>query len=98
MRNQLEKLIELTAEQHVTIQILPFTAGAHPGLEGSFTLLTMPGIPHDIGHAEGQMGVVYLESQDDVRRCTMRFAAVSALALSPAGSLTWMESMLGEYQ
>lgn len=70
MRNQLERLVELTAEPQVTIQVLPLAVGAHPGLEGSFTLLTLPGLPHDVGHVEGQMGVVYLESQDDVRRCT----------------------------
>ena len=98
MRNQLERLIEAATESHVSIQVLPFAAGAHPGLEGSFTLLTLPGIPHDIGHVEGQMGAVYLESQDDVRRCTMRFAAVGALALSPTDSRRWIEEKLIEYQ
>ena len=98
MRNQFERLIELTDEQHMTIQVLPFSAGAHAGLEGSFALLTLPGIAHDIGYVGGQMGVVYLESQDDIRRCTMRFSAVSTVALNPTDSRRWLEEKLSVYR
>nr|MDT0656534.1 DUF5753 domain-containing protein [Micromonospora sp. DSM 115978] len=98
MRNQLERLIELIAEPNVTLQVLPPEVGPHPGLEGAFALLTLPGLGSDVGYVEGQMGAVYLESQDDVRRCTMRFAAVSALALSQTDSLKSIEALLAEYQ
>lgn len=98
MRNQLERLIEVTDEQHLTIQVLPFAAGGHAGLEGQFKLLTLPGIEHDIGYVEGQMGGVYLESQDDIRRCTMRFSAVSTMALNPADTRRWLEAKLSEYR
>jgi hypothetical protein len=98
MRNQFEQLIELTDAQHLTIQVLPFAVGAHAGLEGSFKLLTLPGIEHDIGYVEGQMGGVYLESQDDIRRCTLRFSAVSTMALNPADSRRWLEEKLSEYR
>lgn len=98
MRNQLEHLAELTAEPNVSIQVVPLAAGAHAGMEGAFSLLTLPGLANDVGYVEGQMGAVYLESLDDVRRCTMRFAAVSALALSTADSLKLIESVLDEYR
>lgn len=98
MRGQLERLIDLAAEPHIAIQVLPLTAGAHPGMEGSFTLLTLAELDSDVGYVEGQMGAVYLESKDDVRQCTMRFAAVSALALSPADSRKLLTERLAEYQ
>lgn len=39
MNAQLSRLIELSALPNVTLQILPFSAGAHPGHNGSFTAL-----------------------------------------------------------
>ncbi|MFE0175012.1 helix-turn-helix domain-containing protein [Streptomyces sp. NPDC059002] len=38
MRAQLERLAELAALPRFTIQILPFSVGAHPGIQGPFTL------------------------------------------------------------
>ncbi len=39
MRNQLLHLVELASRPEITIEVIPFTAGAHPGLRGPFTLL-----------------------------------------------------------
>ncbi|WTP57482.1 helix-turn-helix transcriptional regulator [Streptomyces phaeochromogenes] len=38
MRAQLERLAELAAEPHITIQVLPFSIGTHPAMQGPFTL------------------------------------------------------------
>ncbi|WP_131770579.1 helix-turn-helix domain-containing protein [Candidatus Protofrankia californiensis] len=96
-RGQLERLLETREQPNITIQILPLAAGPHPGMEGAFTILTLPNLAHDIGYVEGQVGCVYLESQDDVRRCTMRFAALSTVALSPGESIKLISTILGEY-
>jgi len=39
MRRQLERLLELQELAHVTIQVVPFSAGAHVGMNGPFLLL-----------------------------------------------------------
>jgi len=39
MRRQLERLRALADEPHVSVQVIPFRAGAHPGMRGPFTLL-----------------------------------------------------------
>jgi transcriptional regulator with XRE-family HTH domain len=39
MREQLHHLVELSRLPHVTVQVLPFEAGAHPGLSGQFAVL-----------------------------------------------------------
>ena len=39
MREQLESLVERAAQPNVDLQLLPFTAGAHPALNSTFTIL-----------------------------------------------------------
>ncbi|MGH3832361.1 MAG: Scr1 family TA system antitoxin-like transcriptional regulator [Pseudonocardiaceae bacterium] len=79
-------------------QVLPFAAGAHPGMEGAFAIVTLPGLAHDVGYVEGPAGSIYLEEQDHVRRCTMRFAVLSSLALSAAESADLISITLARYQ
>src|SRR5437773_4726761 len=42
MRGQLERLIEAAKLPNVTLQVLPFGAGAHPAMVGSFSVLRFP--------------------------------------------------------
>ncbi|MGH3903750.1 MAG: helix-turn-helix domain-containing protein [Pseudonocardiaceae bacterium] len=98
MRSQLERLLELTSQPNITIQVLPFSAGPHPGMEGALTLLTLPDLAHDVVYVEGPPGAIYLEEQDYVRRCTMHFAVLSSLALSPAESTDLISTTLAQYQ
>ena len=97
-RGQLERLVETTGEPNLTVQVLPFAAGPHPGMEGAFTILTLSELAFDVGYVEGPAGSIYLESQNDVRRCTMRFAVLSSLALSPSASIELISTTLAELQ
>jgi transcriptional regulator with XRE-family HTH domain len=42
MREQLEHLIALTKRPSIEVQVLPLSAGAHTGTEGTFTILSAP--------------------------------------------------------
>lgn len=42
MRQQVRHLVALAARPHVRLAVLPFTAGVHPGLYGSFALFKFP--------------------------------------------------------
>ncbi len=95
-RSQLERLVELAGQPNITIQVLPFAAGPHAGLEGAFTLLTVPQLASDVAYVEGPAGGVILESRDDVRRCTMRFAVLGSMALSPSATRDLIGTTLGE--
>ncbi|OEU87644.1 XRE family transcriptional regulator [Streptomyces abyssalis] len=46
MRTQLAHLLSCREATSVNVQVLPFAAGAHHGLTGSFTLLTFEDAPH----------------------------------------------------
>ncbi|MGH3827068.1 MAG: DUF5753 domain-containing protein, partial [Pseudonocardiaceae bacterium] len=98
MRGQLEQLLELSGRPNISIQVLPFAAGAHPGMEGAFAIVTLPDLAHDVGYVEGPAGSIYLEEQDDVRNCIMHFAVLSSLALSAAESAELISTTLERYQ
>src|SRR5436190_16755967 len=42
MRDQLKRLVEAAELPNVTLQILPFAAGAHAGMDGTFAILDFP--------------------------------------------------------
>jgi transcriptional regulator with XRE-family HTH domain len=72
----------------LTLQVLPFSAGAHVGVgSGSLAILRFPDAPSlGVVYLEALSGGVYLESQSDVARYIRAFALLRAAALSPADS------------
>ncbi|MGH3873255.1 MAG: Scr1 family TA system antitoxin-like transcriptional regulator [Pseudonocardiaceae bacterium] len=46
------------------LRVLPHDVGGSPGLEGPFTLLTLPAPIPDIGHTEYPAGTLYIEDRD----------------------------------
>ena len=39
MRAQLGRLVEASKQPNVTLQVLPFSVGAHAGMDGAFMIL-----------------------------------------------------------
>ena len=56
MRRQLRRLIEIARQPNITIEIVPFSAGVHPGMKGPFTVLEFPGDDEDILYLENARG------------------------------------------
>ncbi|MFE1434825.1 helix-turn-helix domain-containing protein [Streptomyces griseoaurantiacus] len=67
MRAQIDKLIELGELSNVTLQVIPFASGPHPGTYGPFVLFrfAMPELP-DMVYSEYLTGAVYLDSRSEV--------------------------------
>src|SRR5262249_13326062 len=67
MRRQLEHLIEIAELPHVTIEILPFSAGGHAAAGGPVTILRFPEdeIP-DLVYLEQLTSAVYANKTTDV--------------------------------
>lgn len=67
MRAQIDRLAEAAALPHITVQIVPFSAGPHPGMFGPFQLFRFryPELP-DIVYSEALTGAAYLDERDDV--------------------------------
>jgi transcriptional regulator with XRE-family HTH domain len=72
----------------VTLQVLPFSAGAHVGAgSGSLAILRFPDAPSlGVVYLEALSGGVYLESQSDVARYLAAFGLLRAAALNPGDS------------
>lgn len=84
MRQQFAHLVQAGEQPNVTIQLLPFSAGAHPGLYGPFVLLTFPQPTAPLVWLENPNNSVYLESESDIQNYTDIFDQLRASALSPA--------------
>ena len=84
MRDQLKKLVELASLPHVTLQVVPFSAGAHAGMEAPFLILGFPEqADPDVVYVENSTSGVYLEQPEDVHRYTLMFDHLRAAALKP---------------
>ncbi len=71
MRGQLERLILVAKEPHITLQVMPFRAGGHAAESGPFTLMRFPefDLP-DVVYIEQLTSAVYLDKREDVERYT----------------------------
>ncbi|MEV0618609.1 helix-turn-helix transcriptional regulator [Nonomuraea sp. NPDC050404] len=81
--DQLAHLLACVEEPNITLQVIPYDAGAHPGMPGSFCILQYePGNP-DLIYAEGIATDMFLEEESDIVRYTMAFEHLRAIAASP---------------
>jgi transcriptional regulator with XRE-family HTH domain len=83
MHEQIEELIRRAAQANVTIQMIPFDAGAHPALNSTFEILHFEQAAPDVVYVEGLLGQHYLESPRDLTRYRRVFDHLRAIALAP---------------
>lgn len=95
MRAQLGKLLEVTKLSNITIQVIPFTVGAHPGVESNFSILELPPPSPGVVFVEGLVGSIYLEKPDDLDRYHKIFARLKEIALSPQDSFDLIARLRG---
>ncbi|MFK0104119.1 helix-turn-helix domain-containing protein [Streptomyces sp. NPDC091217] len=67
MRAQIERLLEVMELDHVSVDVVPFTAGAHVGACAPFTYFRFeePELP-DVVYSEILSGAMYLDQRSDV--------------------------------
>lgn len=95
MREQIEHLVDIARRPFVTLQLLPFDTGPHPGMKSSFSLLTLPEEPNpNFVYLEHDGGAVYLERPVDLRRYTSAFDTLTRLALPPDDTEALLISMV----
>jgi transcriptional regulator with XRE-family HTH domain len=98
MRRQLRRLLEVSEQPAITLQVLPFSVGAHRGVDGSFTILEFPaGLDDPLAYSEGMTGGVFRSKSDDLRRYWSSLEALRAAALSPEKSTEFIAGVVEEY-
>jgi transcriptional regulator with XRE-family HTH domain len=87
LREQLEALQDAADRPRVTIQVIPFSAGAHPGMDSRFAIVsTSEDHTPELVHVEGLSGFRNLEKPRDLGHYERAFRALTAVALTPAES------------
>ncbi|MFM9368372.1 helix-turn-helix domain-containing protein [Streptomyces sp. Da 82-17] len=83
MIEQLEHLVEMSHQPHVTVQVMPFTMGAHPGVNGQYAILEFPdAADSSVVYIEGVTSDLYLEKANDVQKYSVMYEHLRAQALN----------------
>jgi len=98
MRAQLEHLVEQSQLPHVTVQVIPFEMGAHPGLNGQYAILEFPdAADSSVVYIEGVTSDLYLEKANDVQKYSVMYEHLRAQALNVEQSRQFIADIAKEY-
>jgi transcriptional regulator with XRE-family HTH domain len=91
---QMAALATAAQRLEITIQVLPFTAGACAGIDGDFVILDFPD-PEDLSvvYVEGLFGDLYLESKGETDRYVLAWEHLAEQALNPAASMAMIADL-----
>ncbi|WP_180687527.1 helix-turn-helix domain-containing protein [Streptomyces gossypiisoli] len=86
MKEQLDRLLEANESPHVTLQVLPFSKGAHAAALGSFVIIggTQPAL--DVVYVDFHTGSLFLEKDEELDRYRLAFEYLRAQALDMEAS------------
>ena len=99
MRAQLARITAAADLPKVVFQVIPFTVGAHPGLDSNFVILEIadPTV-NDVVYVEGAVGNIYLETAADLMRYRRIFSRLQSIALDPEGSVAMVSRIAAAYE
>lgn len=98
MAAQLDRVVAATREHQVTVQVIPFSAGAHPAMDSTFTILDFTEPVASVVYVEGLVGWIYLERPYDVARYEQVFEKLVSLALDPQESVELIAHISAEFR
>lgn len=95
MQAQLEYLLEMSKLAKVTLQIVPFSAGAHAGVMGGFSVLRFPEpADPDAVYVETPAGELFVEEDLEVEQFQTAFQRLQAQALSPEATIAMIAASM----
>ena len=97
MKRQLQSLLDITEEhRNVTLQVLPFSHGAHAAVDGAFHILSFPAGP-PVVVVEPMTTTLYLEDDGDIGRYETGFNHLRTEALDTVQSRNIITNTIKEY-
>ncbi|WP_344237505.1 helix-turn-helix transcriptional regulator [Kribbella hippodromi] len=94
MRAQLARLLELSEQPNIMLQVIPFDRGAHPGMTGAFVRLNFGPTAPDIVYVESLAGDIFLETEAEIDRYGLVFDHLRAMALSPRDTTAFIGNLI----
>ncbi|MFH0244611.1 helix-turn-helix domain-containing protein [Streptomyces sp. HK10] len=99
MRDQLQHMASLAERPNVTVQVLPFSRGAHSGMFGPYLLLSFPQVSAlDLVLTETPTGNIWMEQESEVTRYRKLFDDARTSALPPTESLRLIRRIAKEHR
>ncbi|MFJ2303497.1 helix-turn-helix domain-containing protein [Streptomyces sp. NPDC087787] len=86
MKEQLGRLLEANESPHITLQVLPFSKGAHSAALGSFVILGGTESALDVVYVDFHAGSLFLEKDEELERYRLAFEYLRAQALDMEAS------------
>ncbi|WP_250000760.1 helix-turn-helix transcriptional regulator [Actinoplanes sp. M2I2] len=97
MRDQLASLITAARLPNVTVQIVPFAAGAHAGMDGTFAILEFEEEGDaDVVFTENATGGLFLEKAEELSKYIFIFDTIRTTALPPGESIEMIQMLAEE--
>lgn len=89
MAGQLDYVLRAARQPNITLQVIKFESGAHPGMPGSFAHMEFRNeLNPELVYVDTLAGDIFLEADEDIRRYTTMFDHLRAVALSPSEKRT----------
>ncbi|MET9322559.1 helix-turn-helix transcriptional regulator [Streptomyces sp. NPDC003038] len=99
MRDQLEHLADMAEQPNITVQVLPFSRGAHSGMFGPYLLMSFPRIAaQNLVLTETPTGNIWMEQESEVARYRELFDDARTSALPPPESLGLIRRIAKEHR
>jgi hypothetical protein len=95
-RAQLEYLAAAARRPNITLQVLPFTAGAHAGMPGAFAILEFVEPDPPLVYMENQGGGLFVEADAEFDWYRIGFQRLAAQALNTSDTTTMIETVARE--
>lgn len=86
MREQLGRLLDANESRDITLQVLPFSNGAHTAALGSFVILGGVEPSLDVVYVDLHVGSLFMEKEEELSRYRLAFDYLRAQALDMAAS------------
>ncbi|WP_245789972.1 helix-turn-helix domain-containing protein [Streptosporangium canum] len=94
-REQLRKLIDTHPLEHVTVQVMPLSAGPHVGMSGQFVILGFPDpTDQNVVYIETPTDNLYLEEPQHLERYNLMMQRLVADALGADASIAYLSALI----
>ena len=97
MADQLRHFNTIAKHRNVTLQVIPFSIGAHPAMENMFNIIEFGDVAPSVVYVEGLMGWLFLERENDVRRYAQVFKYLCEVALDPKDTIELISEVGARY-
>jgi transcriptional regulator with XRE-family HTH domain len=97
MRRQLRRLIEAADKPNITLELIPFSAGLHPGMKGPFEIIELADpADSEIVYLESPRGDIFSDVPEETSKYREAFVRLEKSSLGPQGSLARIAKIADE--